>query len=102
MAWIVLLPVTPPHKHFRLHKKGTTRVRFTQINRGNAVFTPVILACTFVLTQECLRFEDTRGPYATEERCIERIVEMTGNIRTISPELRIARTACLVTKGVPT
>jgi len=66
------------------------------------VFTAIVFACTFHITQECLRFEDTRGPYATEERCIERIVEMTANIRSISPEFRVVRTTCVPNPGLAT
>jgi hypothetical protein len=66
------------------------------------MFTSIIFACTFVITQECVRFEDNRGPYATEERCIERIAEMLDAIRTISPDLRIVRTACRPEEGVST
>ena len=66
------------------------------------MFTPIIFACAFIVTQECVRFEDDWGPYATEEQCIERIVEMINNIRTISPDLHIVRTLCRIEKGVST
>lgn len=43
---------------------------------------------------KCLQFEDTMGPYRTEEECVTRIVEMIGNIREISPNLSIVSTSC--------
>ena len=66
------------------------------------MFTPIVFACAFIVTQECVRFEDNRGPYATEEKCIERIVEMVETIRTLTPDLRIARTLCRIEQGVST
>ncbi len=37
MAWITHSPVTPPHKHRCLLKKGTTHVWFTPFQRKNSV-----------------------------------------------------------------
>jgi len=66
------------------------------------MFTPIVFACAFIVTQECVRFEDNRGPYKTEEQCIERIVEMVGAIRALIPDLRVARTLCYIEQGVDT
>jgi hypothetical protein len=40
------------------------------------MFTAVIVACHLVLPDKCMQITDIRGPYHTEERCIERVDEM--------------------------
>jgi hypothetical protein len=66
------------------------------------MFTAMVLACAFINAPKCLQFEDTRGPYRTEEQCIERIGEMITNIREISPYFTIIDTNCSTSSGQQT
>jgi|DEB0MinimDraft_6_1074348.scaffolds.fasta_scaffold621776_1 3-oxoacyl-[acyl-carrier-protein] synthase III len=66
------------------------------------MFTAMLLACSIYLPTNCVQFDDTRGPYKTEDECIVRLAEMIGTIREISPELVVRATRCATDVGEQT
>jgi len=40
------------------------------------VFTAILLACFLSNADKCIQIIDTRGPYASETRCVARLKEM--------------------------
>lgn len=47
------------------------------------MFEAIIVICALGVADQCLTFEDTRGPYTTKTRCEKRINEMA----RIAPDL---------------
>ena len=58
------------------------------------MLTAYVTACMFFGAPQCATFEDIRGPYRTEDECIERIEEMISNIWEISPQFTVVSTSC--------
>ena len=77
-------------------------MRLTFITRRHALFTAMLLACSIYVPSQCVQFDDTRGPYKTEDECIVRLAEMIGTIREISPELVVRATRCATEIGEQT
>lgn len=66
------------------------------------MLTAIVTACMFFGPPECATFEDTRGPYRTEDECIERIEEMISGIWEISPGFTVVSTSCAPKNDVQT
>ena len=49
------------------------------------MFKAMLLVCALATPNECLQFEDTRGPYATHKECTDRVQEMAANVTSLFP-----------------
>ena len=50
------------------------------------MYTTFILACSLIQTGVCTELRDTLGPYPTQEKCIERAVQMSRQIAVVLTE----------------
>lgn len=62
------------------------------------MFEAMLIACLMGDPNQCMTVTDTRGPYKTDERCEQRIVEMIISARDIWEEhgipFAIVKTSC--------
>lgn len=67
--------------------------------KDSKMFTAMILAC--LVTQECIKLEDDRGPYKTEVECKARAAEMMQDFISapVTPPTLSIAFACIKTKG---
>ena len=49
------------------------------------MFKAMVLVCALSTPTECVKFEDTRGPYETYPQCKARSHEMANNIAQLFP-----------------
>jgi hypothetical protein len=50
------------------------------------MFEAAILVCLASLPDFCVELMDNRGPYPTNQQCIERVAEMIHDTKRIGPE----------------
>ena len=49
------------------------------------MFKAMVLVCALYTPGECVRFDDTRGPYPTYDECKVRSQEMAAGVATMFP-----------------
>jgi hypothetical protein len=54
------------------------------------MFEAWIMVCLMGAPNACFEASDTRGPYVTEQRCIERSIEMAKDIDTLPGHKAVA------------
>lgn len=58
------------------------------------MFAAILLVCALSTPGECVRFDDTRGPYATIPECEVRIREMAAGVAQMFPAPATYRYKC--------
>jgi hypothetical protein len=58
------------------------------------MFAAILLVCALSTPTECVRFDDTRGPYATLPECEARIHEMAAEVARMFPVPATYRYKC--------
>jgi hypothetical protein len=64
------------------------------------MFTAIVLACVIGMPDNCVKAEDTRGPYKTQEECVLRSYEMITAMQMMLPAPHTFKYKC--TTGVST
>ena len=64
------------------------------------MFEALILVCMSTELKSCSVIEDTRGPYATLGRCMDRTTEMSAAMLTFDKNQLILGARCKPTEGV--
>ena len=64
------------------------------------MFEALILVCMSTELKSCSIIEDTRGPYATLGRCMDRTTEMSAAMLTFDKNQLILGARCKPTEGV--
>ena len=64
------------------------------------MFKVLVLACSLSVPTDCWEFHDTRGPYATYEKCQQRAYKMGNDIMEMKGyDLKPRNFKCLPLKG---
>jgi hypothetical protein len=64
------------------------------------MFKTLVIACALGDVSQCIQFEDSRGPYLTEQQCQSRAYEMANSIREIHQNnIQPVRFKCVKLKG---
>ena len=50
------------------------------------LFLAIVMVCSLVRENDCIKFTDTRGPYLSENVCIARVQEMIKGVTPMLPE----------------
>ena len=51
------------------------------------MLTAMVMVCNLAVMGDCVKFEDSRGPYKTEEQCMARVEEMIRDITPLIPKV---------------
>mgnify|MGYP003638290391 CR=1 FL=1 len=58
------------------------------------MFLAEMLVCGLLSGADCILIQDKRGPYYTQQECIERLEEMVGHMVKVVPQFDLKAVRC--------